>query len=255
MPSSTASTPGTRAGAEEGEQPVAVQRCARRQAQLDLALRGRPAAAPGAAAQLAGRARVDRADRLVELAHAAEPGRQRHLGEAQPGRLDQRAGRLRALGPRQLGRPGPHLCDQDPVELALAEAEPGGQAGDAVAVDDPVRDQADGAACDVGAPVPGGRARRGVRLAALAGPEAGRLRGRGRREQADVAPVGQARRAAGAAVDPGRRDADEEEAVVARVAAAHEAVAGLEVVDHGSKRGSLRGASLAVFRHVRFPPD
>ncbi len=47
---------------------------------------------------------VDLADRVVELAHAAEAGRERDLGEAEVGRLDQHPRGLRALRPGQRER-------------------------------------------------------------------------------------------------------------------------------------------------------
>ena len=57
---------------------------------------------------------------------------------------------------------------------------------------------------------------------------------------------GQARRTARPAVDPGRGDADEEEAVVARVAAAHEAVAASR--SRRSRRSSWQACAQPVWR-------
>ena len=74
---------------------------------------------------------------------------------------------------------GAELGDELAVQVALAVAEPPREPGDALAVDDAVGDQPHRAADDVGAHVPLGRARRGVGPAALAGAEAGALRGGG----------------------------------------------------------------------------
>ncbi len=126
--------------AEEIEQGGAIERRARREAQLHGALGRGAAPASGAAAQLAGRARVDRLDRVVELADAAEAGRQRDLRETEIGRLDQRPGRLGPLGAGELGGAGAHLGGEDAVQLALAEPEPRRKAGHALAVDHAVGD-------------------------------------------------------------------------------------------------------------------
>ena len=131
------------------------------------------------AAARVGDEREDLAHGVVELAHAREAGGERDLGEREVGRLDQRARRLRALRAGERERPGPELCRDEAVELAHAVAEPRGEPGDALAIDDAVADQAHRARDDVGARVPLGRAGRGVRPAALAGPEARALR-RGR---------------------------------------------------------------------------
>ena len=134
-------------------------------------------------AQLARREREDLADRVVELPHAREAGRERDLGEAELGRLDQRARRLRALRARERERPGAELGRDEPVELPLAVAEARGESRDAVAVDDAVGDQAHRARDDVGARVPLGRAGRGVRAGSACrpgSPRAARRRSCGR---------------------------------------------------------------------------
>jgi hypothetical protein len=56
--------------------------------------------------------------------------------------------------------------------MAIGVADPGGQATDALAVDDAVGDQPHRAADDVPAAVPLGRAGGGVGATALAGPQA-----------------------------------------------------------------------------------
>ena len=92
----------------------------RQGAQLDGPGRPGAAAPAGARPQLARRAAVDRAQRVVELAHAAEARAHRDLGERQLGRLDQRPGGLRSLGAREL-QPGlrPQLGREDPAQLPL----------------------------------------------------------------------------------------------------------------------------------------
>ena len=114
--------------------------------------------------------------------------------------------------------PAPDHGHELAVHVALGVAEPRGETADALAIDDAVGDQAHRAPDEVGAQVPLGRARRRVRAAALAGAKAGRLRGRGGREEAHVLAFGRARRAARAAVDPGRLHAAEDPAVKARIA-------------------------------------
>ena len=108
------------------------------------------------------------------------------------------------------------------------------EAAHALAIHSAVRDQPDRTAGHVGAAVPGGRAGRGVGVAALAGSEAALLGGRGAAEEAYVAAARQPGRAARPAVHARGRDGHDEEAVVARIATLHEAVAALEVLDHES---------------------
>ena len=125
------------------------------------------AAAP---AQLARRQREDLAHGVVELPHAREAGRERDLGEAEIGRLDQRARRLRALRAGERERACAELRRDEAVELAHAVAEARGEPGDALAIDDAVADQAHRARDDVGARVPLGRSGRGVRAGSACRP-------------------------------------------------------------------------------------
>ncbi len=221
-----------RARCQERDQRVAVEGLAVRQPEPDRP--GGGAAGAAAPAQLAGRAGVDGADGVVELAHAPKAGAEGHLAEGQVGGLDQRARRLRALRAGKRHRSGPQLGHQDPVQLALAEVEARREPAHALAVHGPVRDQPHGPAGHVRTPVPRGRARRGVGVAALARPEALLLRGGGAGQQAHVAATRQPGRTARTAVHAGGGHRHDEEAVVARVAALHEAVAALEVLDHGA---------------------
>ena len=59
------------------------------------------------------------ADRVVELAHAAEAGGERDVGHRQVGRLDQDPSGLGTLRPGERERPGAELVGQQPVEVAL----------------------------------------------------------------------------------------------------------------------------------------
>ena len=150
-------------------------------------------------------------------------------------RLDQVPGGLRPLRARQRDRPRAELARRGSGSSCRSE-----KWSRAASPPTPSRSTAPSAISRIarpatsGAPVPGGRARHRVRVAALAGAEALLLRGRDAPEQPDVAAVGQPRRAARPAVHAGRLHGHDEEAVVARIAALHEAVAALEVVDHAT---------------------
>ena len=187
--------------------------------------RGVPVAA---VAQLGRGDRVDLADRLVELAQAREAGRERDVDDGQVRGLQQRPRHARALRPGQRERRRAQVVDEDPPQLPLAVAQAMRQAGHALAVHEALVDEAHRAAGDVAAQVPLGGARRGARDAALARPEPGALRGRGRGVEADaVAPRGHGR-AARPAVDAGGGDRREEVAVEAAIAAGDGAIVALE---------------------------
>ena len=147
--------------------------------------------------------------------------------------------------------PGAEVGQQVPPHLPLAVAEVAGEAGDALALDDPVGDQAHRPAGEVGREVPR-RASRGRRRGCSAcrpgSPPPGRPRPSGRSGRA---PGGACRRAARPAVDPGGRDGGEEPAVEAGVAALHGAVAAGEVEVEGScpQDRTARRPVLAGFGH------
>ena len=86
--------------------------------------------------------------------------------------------------------PAPSSATRMRCSWRSEKCEARGEPADAVAVHGAVGDQAHRAPGDVGAAVPGGRAGRGVRVAALAGAEALFLRGRRGPEEADVAAEG-----------------------------------------------------------------
>ena len=172
----------------------------------------RPASG-GAFPQLARRGREDLPDRRVELPDAGEPGGERDLGQRQRGGFGEHA---RGLGPLRAGqgeRPCPEFGGHRPVDLALAVAQPPREPGDALPVHHAVADQPHRAAGQVGAEIPFGRAGRRVRVAALARAEARLLGRRGAGVKAHVRALRGDRGAAGPAIDPGRGDRDEEDAV------------------------------------------
>ena len=129
----------------------------------------------GGRPQLARRRGEHRPHRVVELPDAGEPRGERDLGERHLGGLDQDPGGVRPLRPGQRLGAGADLGGEQPVQLAVAVAQPRGQPAHAVAVDRPVGDQPHGAGDRVGADVPLGRAGGRVRAAAPAGAEAGLL--------------------------------------------------------------------------------
>jgi len=236
--------------------------------QRDRPRHGRPA--PGPVPQLGGGEPVDGLHGLVELPDAGEPGRERGVGRAEVGGLQQQPRGVRALRSGQGLRSGAELGDELAGEVALAVAEPGGQPGDALAVHHAVADHPHRPADQVGPDVPGGRAGYGVRTAAAAGPVAGPLGGGGRRVEVHVLPLGRGRRAAGTAVDAGGADGCEEDAVEACVAAAHGPVAGVLVyhavqcavspghrlagIGHGGRTGGTTSAMAGFSRMTAFLP-
>ena len=97
-------------GGQVRQQALAVEGPPDRQAQRQPAAGRRrrpPSAGPGP--QLGRAQRVDLADRVVELAHAREAGRERDVRERQVGGLDQEPGGLRPLRPGERERPGAEL--------------------------------------------------------------------------------------------------------------------------------------------------
>jgi hypothetical protein len=140
-------------------------------------------------------------------------GGERHVGDRQRGGLQQDASGLRALGAGERERTGAGDGDELAVHVALGVAEPASEAANPLAIDQAVGDQAHRAPDEIRPQIPLGRARRGVRTAALAGAEAGSLRCRGRREQAHVLTFGRARGTTRATVDAGGLHAAEHPAV------------------------------------------
>ena len=188
--------------------------------------------------QLGRRDRVDLADRVVELADRAEPGRERDLGQPEVGRLDQRSSGLRPLGPRQCQGTGADLGHEHPVEVPRRVTEPVGEPVDAVAIDHSVADEPHRTTHHVGADIPLGGAGSGVGTAAAAGAISEAVSGRGGRIERDVLPARSDRRARRPAVDAGRRHRRDEPAVEPLVPAVDGPITPLEVEFHVVNRAS-----------------
>ncbi len=197
--------------------------------------------------------RVHGSDRVVELAHAGEPGRERDLRDRQRGGLQEHACGVRPLGPGEGDGTRPELGGELALHLPGAVSEPSGEPGDALPVHDSVADQTHRPPHDVRAHVPLGGAGDRVRAAAAAGPEAGAVRGGGCRVEPYVVLLGGDCRAAGAAVDAGGLDGEEELTVEPGVPAAHGGVPGV-LVGH-TVQFAVRGEWAAGgYRTPRFPP-
>src|SRR5207302_3447158 len=133
--------------------------------------------------------REDVPNRVIELPDALEAGGERDVGERKVRRFDQRSGGLRPLRARDRERTGAQLTEQQPVQVAFADGEPLSESGNTFAIDDTVGDQAHRPTDEVAADIPLGRPGRRIWPAALAGAEAGELRRRGGRIEADVLPL------------------------------------------------------------------
>src|SRR5690606_6117747 len=138
-----------------------------------------PSGAGGGGPQGAGGGGVDGADGVVELPDAGEAGREGDGRHRQIGGLEQDPGGVGALRAGEGDGSGADLGGELALHLPGAVAEPCGEPGDALAVDDTVGDQPHGTADHVGPHVPLGGAGHGVRPAAPAGPEPGLLGGGG----------------------------------------------------------------------------
>ncbi len=122
-------------------------------------------------------------------------------------------------------RTGAELGGEHAGQVPRRVPESGGEAGDALALDDAVGDEPHRPRGEVVAQVPLGGAGHRVGQAALAGPEAGLVRGRGREVEAHVRRLRGHGRAARAAVDAGGVHARDELPVEPGVARLHGAVA------------------------------
>ncbi len=232
---------------QEVEDGCGVERLTVGQAQRYDALHDVAAALLGP--QLGRGHRVHLADRVVELAHAGETGRERDLGRAEVGGLQQQPGGLRPLGAGERERARTEFGVQLAGQVAVAVAEPRGEPGHALAVDHAVGDQAHRAPDQVGAEVPLRGAGRGVGPAAPAGPEAGGLGGRGGRVESDVLSVGGSGGAAGSTVDAGGPHSRVEHPVEAGVLAAHRPVTGVFVHPHALQSAASAARALAGIGH------
>ncbi len=148
------------------------------------------------------------------------------------GRLEQDACRLSPLGPGDRQRSGAHLGRDDTVQLANAVAQAAGESLHPLTVDRSISDESHGAGDHVGPHIPLRRAGGGVGPAAQAGSKSGLLCRGGGGVEAHVLPLGCAGGAAGAAVDAGRGDADEEDAVEAGIFTLRRLIAAFRILDH-----------------------
>ncbi len=227
-------------GGEVAEEVVRAQRGAEGQPEAEHAGRGGPVAAAGAPAQLRRGEDEDLPHGLVEPADAGKAGGEGDLGHRQLAGLDQQPGGLRALCAGQCERAGAEFGQELALDLSGAVAEPGGQAGDALAVHHAVGDQPHGPGDEVGALVPLRGAGAGVRAAALAGAEPGLLGGEARVER-HVLDLGRHHRAARAAVDAGGEHGGEEPAVEAGVLGLDGSHAPVEVRVHAPSIAGAHG--------------
>jgi hypothetical protein len=210
---------------EEPHQSGAVEGRPRRKPQADRdSVGGGSHVVPSRLPQRAGRALVDRRHGVVELPDAGEPRRERHIGDGQVGRHQQRARVLGAVGPGERERAGAQLGHEHAGQVARRVAEAGGEAGDALALHDAVGDEPHRAAREIVVRIPVGGAGHGVGQAAFAGAEAGLVGRGGGAVERHVLRVRGHGGAARPAVDSRRVHARDELAVEARVARRHGAV-------------------------------
>jgi hypothetical protein len=178
-----------------------VQRRGERQPHHQAAVGGEPVRAAAAVAQLDRRGPEDQPHLPVELAEAAEPGRERHVGDRQVGVVEQPAGEVRPPRAGELVRRHAEVLVEQPPQMARRQRQPGAEGGFGAGVQRAGDDQLDGAA-DHLRRVGGDRPGHPVGTAAQAGPEPGRFRPGGQLERANVLRQ-RFRPAAGPAVDAG----------------------------------------------------
>ena len=225
------------AGREPGEDACRVERGSRGQAKAhdacsgaravggDRLARRPPFAKAGCGPQLERTALVDLADRVVELADAAEARCERDIRHAQRRGGEERPSRLCPVRAGEGQRTGAELGGEHPGEVARRVTEAGCETRHALAFDHAVGDEAHRPCRKIVAQIPLGRAGHGVGQAPLARPQA-RLMRRGRREvEAHVRRLRGDRGAARSAVDAGGVHAGDELAVEAGIAGQHRAIA------------------------------
>jgi hypothetical protein len=225
-------------GGHPGEDPCGIERRAVWEREVDHT-RGRlgglgalgPRARRRAATRthLTGRQAEHLADRVVALTDARKTRRERDVGDRHVGADEEHARGVRAMRPGEGQGAGPEFRGEQARQMPAGVSEPRGEPRHALAFDDPRGDQPHRPGGRVSAEIPGGRAGRGLRKAALAGAESGLVRGSAGREECDVLGLRRTRRAARAAVDPGRPDGRHELPVEAGVAGTDRAIPLVEV--------------------------
>ena len=184
---------------------------------------------------------------VVVGAHRGEAGGEGHVGARQICLLEQLLRQCRPSRSCDRERPRAELLHERSVQMATSDRQAAGEAVDTVAIDHTLGDQAQAASHQIGAHVPIGRV--GARLgpAPAARTEPGTFGSRGRREEPDVLPLGHRHRTDGAAVDAGRRDADEDAPVESSFAGLDRPVRDLESV-HMHGYSALRRHRAGRFR-------
>jgi hypothetical protein len=184
-------------------------------------------------AQPAGRHPVARLEQRVEAAHARESARARDLRHRQLRVRQQPLCQQQPLRLRVFDRRNAELAFENSPQVPARHADPFGQVLDAAVFQHAVLDQIDRALCEARDGIHARIAGRKLRAATQAGPVAAHLCRSRAREEAAVFAARQTYGAHGTAIDPRRRDADEEAAVEARVVRSERAVAGVGVERHG----------------------
>ncbi len=133
--------PRNRGRREVAEQVVRDQRQPEGEPQRQCPWRGGRVPAARTLAQLSRGEGEDLAHRVVERPDAGEARREGDIAHRQRAGLDQEPGGLGPLRPGHGERASSQLGEQLALDLADAVAEPGGEAGHAIAIDDPVGDQ------------------------------------------------------------------------------------------------------------------
>jgi hypothetical protein len=239
------------AAGEEAEHRGPRQRRPVGQADDELAGRRRVAAPPP---QLGRRGAEGRADRVVELPQAAEPGSERELGHGQIRLVQEPPREVHAPRARHLCRRGAQVLHEEAPELPLAQPETCRERRRVVALERPRFDQPQRPRHHRRRPIPGRRAGSGFRPAAQARAEA-RLLGGGRAgEEDDVGGLGERRGADRAAVHPRRPNAGEEAAVESAIPRLERAVAAGGVELHGRRHSRTCRPCLAESGHGRRGP-
>ena len=247
---------GNRAGRQELEDGRRRKRPSKRQPQVQRARGRRPACGSSACTQLCRRQGEDFANRVVELPHTREAGRERDVADRHLRRFEQQPRGLRSLRARQRDRAGTNLCNELPVDVPLAVAEPARETRDSFAIDHAVSDVPHCAPDEIGPHVPFRRSGDGVGPASLACAEASLLGSGGGGQEAHVRPLRRHRRAARTAVDAGRQHSREEPSVEPRIAARQRQVAGVlshHAYEHAPSRRQSAGGFRTLPDHVRFP--
>src|SRR5919201_2417674 len=111
-------------------------------------------AATSGMAELAWRDSEDLANGVVELADTRESRGERDVREGEVGSLDQCPRGLRSLRPGDRERTGAQLAQHQAMEMTLADRKAFCHTGDAIAIDDPVCNQAHRAANEIAPDVP-----------------------------------------------------------------------------------------------------